>query len=66
MLCLQTRFSSKVDFYRNVLSTIPEAKQILPVFIFDLSVKFLTPPFLGGVFLSVENELSQTTHHLMI
>ncbi|CAL6172085.1 hypothetical protein AT1219_70095 [Vibrio alginolyticus] len=37
------------------MSTLPVTKHILPVFIFDLSVKFVTPPKLGGVFLSIKN-----------
>ncbi|EGR4343737.1 hypothetical protein AVO51_08700 [Vibrio cholerae] len=39
------------SFYHSFCAVIPATKQILPVFIFDLSVKFLAPP-LGGVFLS--------------
>ncbi|EGQ9416678.1 hypothetical protein BC355_13735 [Vibrio cholerae] len=39
------------SFYHPFCAVIPATKQILPVFIFDLSVKFLAPP-LGGVFLS--------------
>ncbi|AOW83157.1 hypothetical protein VM_10675 [Vibrio mimicus] len=39
------------SFYHLFCAVIPATKQILPVFIFDLSVKFLAPP-VGGVFLS--------------
>ncbi|CAH1546306.1 hypothetical protein THF5H11_70152 [Vibrio jasicida] len=41
MLCLQTRISSSVEFYHDVLSTLPVTKHILPVFILTCLSNFL-------------------------
>ncbi|MCG3723347.1 hypothetical protein EXA23_07965 [Vibrio cincinnatiensis] len=48
------------SFYHPILCSYPLLQNILPVFIFDLSVKYLAPP-IGGVFLWMkENSLKGT------